>query len=286
MGSPPTEAGREAASESQHQRRIGRTFALAAKPVTVEEYRRYAAGYGVNDIEKWARTADSPVIGTNWYQAAAYCNWLSQQDGITEDQWCYETNAPMLVQEKMSVLTSLISPPHSLAHAMNVSYFVFLLDRQPEVTALKKDYLGLSGYRLPTEAEVEYGCRAGAVTSRYYGETEELLPSYGWYVKNAQERTWPVGRRKPNDWGLFDMHGNVYSWCQESYLGDYPTRERGEVIEDKEDSLQILSTQTRVWRGGSFYDQAANVRSANRIRNLPAVRSSNIGFRPARTFHP
>ena len=110
------------------------------------------------------------------------------------------------------------------------------------MTKLKANYLSLTGYRLPTEAEMEYATRAGAVTSRYYGETEELLPKYAWYQKNSQEQTWPVGSLKPNDLGLFDVQGNVYTWCQESYKG-YPTVKEGEADEDKEDILSINSTQ-------------------------------------------
>jgi eukaryotic-like serine/threonine-protein kinase len=79
------------------------------------------------------------------------------------------------------------------------------------VTKLAEKYLSHTGYRLPTEAEMEYATRAGAVTSRYFGETEELLPRYAWYVTNSQDRTWPVGSKKPNDLGLFDMHGNVWT---------------------------------------------------------------------------
>ena len=188
-----------------------------------------------------------PIGGVVWYEAAAYCNWLSGRERIAKDQWCYET------------------------------------DSQGRVTKLKENYLSLTGYRLPTEAEMEYACRAGAVTSRYYGETEELLAKYGWYLQNSKERTWPVGSKKPNDLGLFDMHGNVYTWCQESYK-DYPALKDQKASEDKEDVLSIVSTTSRVLRGGSFFNQASGVRSAFRLNIVPSVRSLNVGLRPARTL--
>jgi formylglycine-generating enzyme required for sulfatase activity len=124
------------------------------------------------------------------------------------------------------------------------------------------------------------------VTSRYYGETEELLERYGWYFKNSKERTWPVGSKKPNDLGFFDLHGNVYTWCQESYKGDYPTSKDGARIEDKEDDLSIKSTDSRVLRGGSFDYRASPVRCAGRGWIVPTRRGSHVGFRPARTFTP
>ena len=83
------------------------------------------------------------------------------------------------------------------------------------------DALERPGYRLPTEAEWEYACRAGAVTSRYYGRSVELLGKYAWYLQNSQDRAWPCGQLLPNELGLFDMLGNVYEWCQEQY---YRTR--------------------------------------------------------------
>src|ERR1019366_6557116 len=129
-----------------------------------------------------------------------------------------------------------------------------------------------TGYRLPTEAEMEYSTRAGAVTSRYFGETEELLPKYAWYTKNSQEKTWSVGSLKPNDLGFFDVHGNVYTWCQDSYK-PYRTGKGEEAAEDQEeDDLVVIGTDSRVLRGGSFANQASNVRSANRVNNVPTDR--------------
>jgi formylglycine-generating enzyme required for sulfatase activity len=265
--------------------------------VTVREFRRFLKD---NKLEEWFEAGgeaaplmkrsspdeDGPIILVDWYRAAAYCNWLSQQEGIPEDQWCYETNAWKVSQEKVSVMLSLLAPQPALARAVKARYLSFVLDQQPQVTALKKGCLGLRGYRLPTEAEMEYACRAGAVTSRYYGETEELLVEYGWYQKNSKERTWLVGGKKPNDLGLFDMHGNVFNWCQDNYEGDYAVPKGGNTLEDKGDSLQIVSTHVRVLRGGSFINLAVNVRSALRDRSTPTDRYSYVGFRPATTLPP
>jgi formylglycine-generating enzyme required for sulfatase activity len=121
------------------------------------------------------------------------------------------------------------------------------------------------------------------LTSRYFGETEEYLPKYAWYEKNGQEQTWPVGRLKPNDWGLFDTQGDVWSWCQERYI-EYPTGEGERVFEDKEDILIIDGGVSRVLRGGSFSNQPSLVRSAYRLNFVPTSRFNDLGFRPARTF--
>jgi formylglycine-generating enzyme required for sulfatase activity len=155
-------------------------------------------------------------------------------------------------------------------------------DKYEEGMKLAPNYLHRTGYRLPSEAEWEYACRAGAVTSRYYGETEELLPRYGWYSENAGERAWPVGSKKPNDLGLFDMHGNVWAWCQEKFK-NYP-QGKETVFDDMEDILSISKEDALVLRGGSFANRGVFVRSARRTAALPGVRDLYYGFRAARTI--
>jgi formylglycine-generating enzyme required for sulfatase activity len=241
MGSPPGEFGRNP-DEGPRLVRINRTFAIAAKAVTIGEFRRRHPDHRLVD----RLALDSPATHVTWYDAADYCNWLSHEMGIEADQWCFET------------------------------------DPQGHVTGLKKNYLSLTGYRLPTETEMEFAIRADAATSRFYGESEELLVKYGWIVENGG-RIRPVGRLKPNDFGLFDMHGNVWCWCLDAYR-EYPRGETGQVFEDKELELTIEREQGRVLRGQCYTDHTAVVRSANRWGVKPRAESNIIGFRVARTI--
>jgi formylglycine-generating enzyme required for sulfatase activity len=186
-----------------------------------------------------------------WYEAAAYCNWLSEQEGLPEHEWCYEPNKEGAYAEGMK---------------------------------LARDSLLRTGYRLPTEAEWEYACRAGAVTSRCYGESVDLLRHYGWFMGNCRERVWPGASLKPNDWGLFDMHGNVWCWCHNAY-GDYNSAGDGGVIEDNEDEINITDRMIHLLRGGAFASPSWMVRSGFRLGVRPTHREDDVGFRPARTFH-
>jgi formylglycine-generating enzyme required for sulfatase activity len=147
------------------------------------------------------------------------------------------------------------------------------------------DYLRRTGYRLPTEAEWEFACRAGAETGYSFGEPEDLLGKYAWYSGNALSRSQPVGTLRPNDLGLFDMHGNVSEWVQDRVKA-YIKTEGGKAAKDLEDIFDINSKDYRVSRGGSFYVHTSLVRSAKRYSGAPATRSIDYGFRPARTFTP
>src|SRR5262249_14824853 len=153
------------------------------------------------------------------------------------------------IQRKTSLKVSvglLAGSARSLAAACGL-----LMRTYPQYTEgmkLAPNYLERAGYRLPTEAEREYACRAEAVASRYYGEADELLGKYAWYLENAAGRTWPVGTKKPNDFGLFDMHGHVWNWCQESYH----VYQEGRVYDDREDSLPVKREVNRALRGAAF----------------------------------
>ena len=129
-----------------------------------------------------------------------------------------------------------------------------------------------AGYRLPTEAEWEYACRAGTTTQFSFGDDEALLKDYGWYDKNSGGRTHAVGQKKPNPWGLYDMHGNVWEWCQDSPR----TYEAKAVI----DPVGPENGWARVLRGGSWISSGRRARAAIRYGNAPDRGNNRIGFRP------
>lgn len=130
------------------------------------------------------------------------------------------------------------------------------------------------GYRLLTEAEWEYACRASTRTRYSFGDDVSDLGEYFWYEKNSGNAPHPVGTRKPNPWGLYDMHGNVWEWCWDWY-GPYPS-------EPQVDPVGPPAGDRRVLRGGSFNFRAVFLRSAVRIGSGPENRYLNYGFRCAR----
>lgn len=267
MGAPRYEPGRDKTDdEALHRVRITRSFAIATKEVTVGQFQRFldanpeikrrAQAAGGRDptregptLKRLSLDDDCPQVMMTWFEAAQYCNWLSQQEGIPEEQWCY----PSLSEIK-------------------------------EGMQLPRDHLHRVGYRLPTEAEWEYACRAGATTSRFYGSSEELLREYAWYTGTSfNERPWPVGQLKPNDFGLFDMYGNVWEWGQNWWRQD-PPEPGSHIREDSEDAtLTVSKDQKRPRRGGSFTYGADFMRSAYRNGYIPDERRDSVGFRVART---
>jgi formylglycine-generating enzyme required for sulfatase activity len=245
MGSPETDEAFEGA-EPLHRRRIGRTFALSATPVTLEQYQTHATEQKF-DVDRrlpkrFPRVSEFPMVNLTWYEVAIYCNWLSNKEGYSE-----------------------------------------VYDIMGNSIRLKPNYLSLNGYRLPTGPEYEYATRAGSTTARYYGESDDLLPKYAWYIKNSEERIWPVANLKPNDFGLFDMHGNVFHWCQTGYKA-IPFG--APVVDDTEEDL-VVAEASLVIRGGASVSTSAELRSAARTRFfLPNLNADDTGFCIARTIKP
>jgi formylglycine-generating enzyme required for sulfatase activity len=136
------------------------------------------------------------------------------------------------------------------------------------------DKEGAEKYRLPSEAEWECACRAGSKMAFSFGDDESMLGEYAWYIENSDLRPRSVGGKKPNDWGLYDMHGNVWEWCQD-WHGDYPS-------EDVSDPKGPSRGSYKVVRGGGWYFYAESCRSACRNSYLPGYKEFFIGFRVAR----
>jgi len=139
-------------------------------------------------------------------------------------------------------------------------------------------------YKLPTEAQWEYAARAGSTTALANGNLVEKscnldtnLNEMGWYCANAESKTHPVAQKKPNAWGLFDMHGNVWEWCQDWYESSYPTT-------SVTDPMGPSTGSSRVLRGGCWADDAQGCRSAYRSSYSSGYRGSHLGLRLMRTL--
>ncbi|WP_406656740.1 formylglycine-generating enzyme family protein [Methanolobus sp. ZRKC2] len=146
-------------------------------------------------------------------------------------------------------------------------------DAQDFIVALN-EIEGTDKYRLPSEAEWEYACRAGTSTKYFFGDSISGLNKYSWYSSNSETKTQPVGQKMCNLWGLYDMHGNVHEWVQDNYHPIY----KFSPVDGS--SWEDYSDYGRVIRGGSWNDKAANCRSTSRFYYHPQLDgSNNIGFR-------
>jgi formylglycine-generating enzyme required for sulfatase activity len=241
MGSPPSEYGHWR-GETQHRVTIDRSFAISTTEITCEQMHQCDSRLGV--LGGTRPTKDCPVNHVDWYEAVQYCRWLSEREKIPESEMCYP-------------------PTDQIAAGMT----------------LPENYLERSGYRLPTEAEWEYACRAGSTTIRFFGSSLELLPRYAWSLRNSDEHVWPVGTLMPNDFGLFDVYGNVLEWCQDAFVEDYHKSPAAKVL-----NRFVNRSDERVQKGGSFAHIGPLTRSADRSWTPPDNHTVRSGFRIARTI--
>jgi formylglycine-generating enzyme required for sulfatase activity len=131
------------------------------------------------------------------------------------------------------------------------------------------------GYRLPTEAEWEYACRARTATRYFFGDSGPTLREYGWFHGNAEAMTHPVGEKQPNDFGLYDMHGNVREWCSDWFDDAY--YQHGPAIDPQGPAVGVR----HVIRGGTCVDRPPLLRSAGRSHGAADGRGGYLGFRVA-----
>jgi Uncharacterized conserved protein len=203
---------------------------------------------------------------------------------LLEEQDSYSNEYPV---HEVSIKNSFYIGKHPVTQAewrtiMRDNPSTFIMGDRPvesvswgdvqEFIARLNEKEGSNRYRLPSEAEWEYACRAGTQTKYSFGDNKEKLNEYAWYNQNSGSETHPIGRKKPNSWSLYDMHGNVWEWVQDSWHNNYKgAPSDGSAWED--------GGSFRVSRGGSWYRDSKSCRSADRDWHKPGYRGSDLGFR-------
>ena len=241
MGSPAAEPGR-VSDETQHAVTLTQPVYVCKHEVTQAEWQSVMGWNGSVFLG-----ANRPVEEVTWFDAVKFCNNLSLRDGYTS----------------VYAITNVTSSGDHITGAT--------------VTLIP----GANGYRLPTEAEWEYACRATSTTAFCNGGLTVLacgvdpnLAAVGWYCGNSSWVSHDVEGKSANLWGLMDMHANVQEWCWDWYAA-YPS---GSVT----DPGGPASGTNRILRGGSWLSNSQYARSAVRIGNVPSRRDYNIGLRLAK----
>ena len=227
----------------------------------------------------------------------AYEVWMSDLDLVRRDFLGFPTTPRDKFSEKFQI-TQPTKPYTDMTFGMGKRGYPAICMTQHSCRVFCEWLSAKTGryYRLPTEAEWEYACRAGTTTAFSFGDDPEPLGDYAWYLGNSNEKYQKVGQKKPNPWGLFDMHGNVAEWCLDQYTKDFYEKCKAEGLA-KNPLAVPLTEYPRVVRGGSWDDNPIRVRSAARVGSSedwkqqdPQVPQSiwyftdalNVGFRIVR----
>jgi formylglycine-generating enzyme required for sulfatase activity len=223
-----------------HTVRITRPFYIAQYQLTFDEYDRFCEDTGRRKAEDRGRVRGTlPVSNVTWYDAVAYCNWLSERQGLTP---CYSGSGKVMHCD-----------------------------------------FSANGYRLPTEAEWEYAARGGHLSQGYLYAGSDDPDEVAWYAGSSGDQIQPVGQKKPNELGLYDMCGNMFEWCWDWYGEDYyASSPSDDPLGPPMPASTSVRGPERVRRGGSWREDAINIRITSRSFDYASYVGDN-GFRLART---
>lgn len=219
------------------------SFSISTHEVTLEQFRRFRLNHLTDDRftspNAEPKKPEESASHVSFSLAALYCNWLNRQEGVPVDQWCYQ-------------------PSYSGAYMTEISHC--------------EDVASRTGYRLPTDVELEFASRGGTITTYSFGEPIELLKDYSWFVDSSESHVWPPGLKLPNSLGFFDVHGNLEEWCHN----------KREFSDHR--SIPPTKNLMRPYSGGTFMDDAQRVQSASFGASPSGGFGYRNGFRIARTI--
>ena len=269
MGSSVTEEGRYD-NETKHEVTLSQNFEILSSEVTQQQFETLM-GWNPSHFGPYGTGPDCgpdcPVEYVSWYDAAAYTNELSVQAGYAP---CYVL-AAVVCESFINVGTDYMSCINDAQGGIDSATVT--------LNSVVSPY-DCEGYRLPMEAEWEYAARAGTTTSTYNGDLDSdhlmceqpnVLDPIAWFCGNSGDTTHPVGTRRPNGWGLYDMLGNVWEWCHDGF-GAYPS---GPVTNPE----GAVGSSYRLFRGGCWMCAALLARTAMRTDVWPGSRNFHFGFR-------